>query len=163
MTNIIWSQQIPTGPIHVALIRQHQLQSVELNSKPEPGPWAPWVPSNRTCDLSSLGWKVPPWEVLSMLCRQSRGTWDVHRQKWCLAPPHPHSQTSPWSCPGKNCSGWAPDVHSLDVQSVHSLLPGPLLTWRWLCLRVNYMWLEQVLHAVLFSSKDSVWLSSLRC
>lgn len=29
--------------------------------------------------------------------------------------------------------------HCLDLQSVHSLLPGPLLLWRWLCLRVNYM------------------------
>lgn len=64
MTIISWSQQIPTGPTYVVLVR-HQLQSVELNSRPEFGPWAPCVPmaappSSRTCDLSSLGWKVPP-------------------------------------------------------------------------------------------------------
>lgn len=52
--------------------------------------------------------------------------------------------------------------HSLDLQSVHSLLPGPLLLWRWRCLRVNHLWLDQILHPVLVSSKDWVWLSSLR-
>lgn len=41
------------------------------------------------------GVKGASWEVLSVLCMQSRGTWDVHRQKRCLALPDAHSQTSP--------------------------------------------------------------------
>lgn len=167
MTIISWSQQIPTGLIPTVLIRQHQPPSVELKSSLTLAhrlpvcPWQHHPPWDLWSELSGV--KSVSWEVLSTQRRQCRGTGDVHRQKWSLAPPHAHSQTSPWACSAKNCSGWAPDGHSLDLQSVHSLLPAPLLPPRWLCLTVNYMWLDQVLHAVLVSSKHSVWITTLRC
>lgn len=111
MTIISWSQQIPTGPIHVVLFRQHQLQPVELNSRLI-GSQCSQGSTTLQQDLWSelFGVEGASWEVLSRLCRQSRGTWDAHRQEQGLAPPHAHSQTSPWACSGKNCSGWAPDA-----------------------------------------------------
>lgn len=53
--------------------------------------------------------------------------------------------------------------HCLHLQSVHALLPGPLPLRRWLCPGVNYMPLDQILHTALISSRDCVWLSTLRC
>lgn len=150
----------------MVLIRQYQLQSVELKSSLTLAhrlPVHPWQhhPPQDLC-LSSLGWKVSPEGSFPGSAGNAEAQ-EMCRQKWSLAPPHAHSQTSPWACSAKNCSGWAPDGHSLDLQSVHSLLPAPLLPPRWLCLTVNYMWLDQVLHAVLVSSKDSVWITTLRC
>lgn len=107
-----------------------------------------------TCHLRSLG-------SFLCLCLHCRGTFDVHMQKRWLAPAQTHSQTR--ACSERTALGGHLVSHSLDCQSVHSLLPTALPLWRWLCSRVNYMWLDQILHPVLVSSEDWVWLSSYCC
>lgn len=119
MTIISWSQQILTGMIPTVLIR---LPPTEISGVEFQG-WT-WPigfmcsPSRTIFQYGHAGlliwacwrWKVPHRRSFLCLCTQSRGTFDAHKQKWCLAPPQTHSQTRPWACSGKYCSGWAPDV-----------------------------------------------------
>lgn len=172
MTIISWSQQILTGMTQQCWSDCHQLKSVELNSRAELGPYVSCVVP---AGLSSSTGMQDLWSELAwggrcltggpfcacahspeahLMCTSRSGVW-LHLR--LTARPDPgHAQES-------TVLGGHLVSHSLDLQSVHSLLPGPLLLWRWLCFRVNYMWLDQILHTVLVSSKDWVWLSSLRC
>lgn len=51
------------------------------------------------CELA--GKKVRPRRCFLCLRTQSRGTSDVHKQNWCLAPSQTHSRTRAWGCSGK--------------------------------------------------------------
>ena len=172
MTIIGWSQQLPRGLIPTVLIRQPpmEISGVEFQG----WTWSIGFMCSHSSTIFQHGHTgLVIWARWGERCL-TRGPFCA-----CACNPEVHlmctSRSAVWlhlrltarPDPGhaqeRTVLGGRLMSHSLDLQSVHSLLPGPLLPWRWLCFRVNYMWLDQILHPVLVSSKDWFWLSSLRC
>lgn len=105
MTSVSWNQQTPRG----VSVDQSSVEFQDWT-------WPTGFVSSQGSTAFQHGcagfklWASWGERYFTGQCLQSRGILDVHKQKWCLAPPQPHSQTRPWAHSGKGCSRHAPDV-----------------------------------------------------
>lgn len=153
MTIISWSQQIRTAPIHMVLIR-HQLQPVELNSSLTLAHGLPVIPWQHHPPAGFVIWAL--WGERRLLGGPFHTVQAIQRHKGCAQAEVVSGSTS-CSQPDQPLGMLRKELLWVGTWCpLSGLAICALFTARSFhggsCACVNYMWLDQVLHAVCLST-----------